>query len=182
METKEKTANACGNRRREQVLARIGASSQPVTAAVLAAACGVSRQVIVGDVSLLRAEGHAIRSTPRGYLMGKEESFPFVGTLVCRHDNAGMEEELNTIVDYGGTCIDVSIEHAIYGEFMGQLNISSRYDVRLFMEKIQGDSKPLSLISGGVHTHRIGCRDEEIFYLIRDALDKKHILFEGENA
>lgn len=41
----------------------------PVSASVLAARFSVSRQIIVGDIALLRAGGLDIAATPRGYLL-----------------------------------------------------------------------------------------------------------------
>ena len=62
------------SQRREQILAILRSSSEPVSAASLAAAVHVSRQIIVGDIALLRAAGTEIHATPRGYLLqGKDE-------------------------------------------------------------------------------------------------------------
>lgn len=132
-------------------------------------------------VSILRAEGNDVRATARGYLPErKREQFPFVGTIVCRHDDSGLADELFTIVDYGGTCIDVTIEHAIYGELSGQLNIGSRYEAEQFIEKsrLYPDAKPLSLLSGGLHMHNVGAPSREVFDLICGRLREKGILVE----
>jgi len=167
--------------RRKYILDRIGRTDTPVSASALASELSVSRQVIVGDVSILRAEGNDVRATARGYLPErKREQFPFVGTIVCRHDDSGLADELFTIVDYGGTCIDVTIEHAIYGELSGQLNIGSRYEAEQFIEKsrLYPDAKPLSLLSGGLHMHNVGAPSREVFDLICGRLREKGILVE----
>ena len=167
--------------RRKYILDRIGRTDTPVSASALASELSVIRQVIVGDVSILRAEGNDVRATARGYLPErKREQFPFVGTIVCRHDDSGLADELFTIVDYGGTCIDVTIEHAIYGELSGQLNIGSRYEAEQFIEKsrLYPDAKPLSLLSGGLHMHNVGAPSREVFDLICGRLREKGILVE----
>ena len=53
--------------RREKILQILQESSSAVTGTALSKACNVSRQIIVGDVAILRAQGIAIISTPRGY-------------------------------------------------------------------------------------------------------------------
>ena len=57
-------------RRRDEILQALAGASGPVSAAALAARLGVSRQVVVGDVALLRAAGSPIVATPRGYVLG----------------------------------------------------------------------------------------------------------------
>ena len=165
--------------RREQILSLLAESAIPVSASKLAARFDVSRQIIVGDIGVLRAAGHEIEATARGYLLGAEKkAFPFTAVIACRHGCDRLEEELNTIVDFGGTVIDVSVDHGIYGQLTGRLGISSRYEVKLFMEKVSDADRPLSVLSGGLHFHKIGCPDEEIFNLICAALREKVILVE----
>ena len=89
-----------------------------------------------------------------------------------------MEGELNTIVDFGATCIDVTVDHNIFGEIRGKLEISSRYDVMVFLKNINEEYQPLSIISNGVHIHKIGCRDEKIFKMIKEKLREKGFLYE----
>ena len=164
--------------RRKQILATLEEMGTPVTASALASQFDVSRQIIVGDISLLRAEGNEIRATSRGYVISYGSGFPYIGTIVVNHDAKQIECELTTIVDYGGTCIDVIVEHKIYGELTGDLNISSRYDIQLFMEKAVQQAKPLSALSEGLHMHHIGCRSKKIFELICKALREEGILIE----
>ena len=58
--------------RREKILQFFRERSGPVSASVLAAHFDVSRQIIVGDVALLRAQGAQIAATPRGYVFHEE--------------------------------------------------------------------------------------------------------------
>ena len=52
-------------RRRKTILKRLGAASAPIPAAALGAELGVSRQIVVGDVALLRAPGPPGRPDPK---------------------------------------------------------------------------------------------------------------------
>ena len=166
--------------RREAILNALSMAGSPLTATSLASMFDVSRQIIVGDISILRASGHFIEATSRGYIMGNERvKFPFVGTIVCKHDAAGVADELNAIVDEGATCIDVTIDHAIYGELTGKLDISSRFDVNLFAERMSGEDRPLSTLSGGLHMHRVGCQNAEMFDRVCESLRKVGVLVEG---
>ena len=164
--------------RRKEILILLAGSKTPISASSLAEHFSVSRQIIVGDIALLRAGGHNIVATPRGYTLEAEEnSFPYVGIIACKHTSEQLLDELYTVVDFGGTVIDVTIEHGIYGQISGQLNISSRYDADLFAKSVSGNGdKPLSTISGGIHLHKIGCKSEDIFNLIKDSLSEKNIV------
>ncbi|QIB68471.1 transcription repressor NadR [Aminipila butyrica] len=167
--------------RRESILSHLKSHSTPVSAARLAGLLGVSRQIIVSDVALLRAGGADISATPRGYVLTGDgepvSGHPFEGILACKHTDEQLQEELYTIVDFGGEVLDVTIEHALYGQLSGPLQLTSRYEVDLFLEKsqLQGDL-PLSSLTEGVHLHRVGCRDEATFLRIKKALEEKHLL------
>ena len=79
---------------------------------------------------------------------------------------------------FGATVIDVRIEHAIYGELTAKLDLSSRYDVDVFVDKVEheNNSAPISSLTGGVHLHSIGCRDSQSFERIKAALSDKGFL------
>ena len=147
-----------GQARREEILRRLGEGSAPVSAASLARTLGVSRQVIVGDVALLRAAGHPISATPRGYV--KERAPGLTRTLACIHPPQGMEAELNALVDTGCEVVDVVVEHPLYGQLTGVLRLRSRYDVGQFLEQARrSDAKPLSDLTGGIHLHTVRSPD-----------------------
>ena len=133
------------SKRREYIRKALMESSAPITASRFADELDVSRQIIVGDVAILRASGLDILATPRGYISTseKERTYLYTGMIACRHEADQLREELYTIVDYGATVIDVTIEHAIYGELSGKLDLSSRYDVDLFMDKVEKEKIPL---------------------------------------
>ena len=55
--------------RRQAILDRLRTADRPVSASALAAGLNVSRQIIVGDIALLRAGGAEISAPPRGYVL-----------------------------------------------------------------------------------------------------------------
>ena len=68
------------NQRRQLILETLNQSSQPISASQLAKQLEVSRQVIVGDVALLRASNHEILSTPKGYCLARSsQTIPLRG-------------------------------------------------------------------------------------------------------
>ena len=58
-----------GEERRRLVVERLRAAKSPVRGSDLAAEQGVSRQVIVQDIALLRSAGVNVASTNRGYVL-----------------------------------------------------------------------------------------------------------------
>jgi transcriptional regulator of NAD metabolism len=163
--------------RRSNVLKAISAAQGPISAAKLAVKFGVSRQIIVGDVALLRAAGEDITATPRGYIY--EVSHPgLTYTIACRHGMPQMEEELNICVDNGCLVENVIVEHPIYGQLEGQLSISNRHDVQEFMAKVKtSKAAPLSTLTDGVHLHTLRCPDEASFKRVTESLREAGILF-----
>ena len=164
--------------RRQAIAQRLAQAEGPVSAAALAREFSVSRQIIVGDVALLRAGGMDIAATPRGYVLPRE-SGGLVRTLACRHTGEQMEEELNAIVDQGCTVIDVIVDHPIYGQLTGPLQLSSRYDVSQFIARCaRAEARPLSDLTGGIHLHTLSCPDEAAFQRVEDALRDMSVLLE----
>ena len=166
--------------RRQAILEHLRQSSRPVSAGFLAERFSVSRQAVVGDVALLRASGADISATPRGYVILKAAG-GFVRQVACCHDAAGMEAELNAVVDQGCAVADVIVDHPIYGQLTGPLQLSSRYDVSQFLARcMEAGARPLSDLTGGIHLHTLSCPDEDAFCRVREALGAMGILWEGE--
>lgn len=162
--------------RRAAILQTLQDALVPVSAAKLAAQFGVSRQVIVGDIALLRAQGELIAATPRGYIIKKDTAY-LIRTVACSHKSHEMERELNAIVDHGCVVSDVIVEHPVYGQLTGQLALKSRYDVQQFILRVtESDAAPLSALTDGIHLHTLLCPDEESFLRVRDALQKDGFL------
>lgn len=58
--------------RRKAIADVLRAADAPISASALAEKFSVSRQIIVGDIALLRSSGEEILATPRGYVTPKE--------------------------------------------------------------------------------------------------------------
>lgn len=149
--------------RRRAILDRLRTADRPVSASALAAGLNVSRQIIVGDIALLRAGGAEISATPRGYVLPRATD-GITRTIACRHTLAQTGQELDILVDNGCTVLDVIVEHPVYGQLTGQLQISSRYDVEQFLARIRdSDAAPLSMLTGGLHLHTLCCPNEDAY-------------------
>lgn len=165
-------------KRREAVLSALLNAKAPVAASTLAARFSVSRQVIVGDIALLRASGALITATPRGYVPGSA-SGESQYTVACVHGMDGMERELDIMVDNGCSVLNVIVEHPVYGQITGELHLSSRYDVEQFMAKARS-SQPLSALTGGVHLHTLSAPGEESFKRTCEKLREAGLLYESD--
>ena len=164
--------------RRKALAEYLGRARSPVSAAALAREFSVSRQIIVGDVALLRAGGLDITATPRGYLLPQPPA-GVARTFACRHRGDQMELELNAIVDQGCTVLDVIVEHPIYGQLTGPLRLSSRYEVAQFIQRCRQESAaPLSQLTEGVHLHTVLCPDQEAAGRVRAALEALGLLYQ----
>ena len=165
--------------RRDRIRDLLEHSDQPVSASAIAEKFHVSRQIIVGDIALLRAADVQIFATPRGYMMKPEEKPSGKDYMIaCRHRQDQIAQELYAVVDNGGQVLDVIVEHAVYGQISGQLQLSSRYDVDCFVRKLEeGNSAPLSQLTEGIHLHTIRCPDDSCFQRILAQLRQSGILF-----
>lgn len=164
--------------RRQAIARRLRESAAPLSAAALARELSVSRQIIVGDVALLRAGGLDITATPRGYVLPGPPA-GVTCTFACRHRADQMGEELNAIVDQGCTVLDVIVEHPIYGQLTGPLRLSSRYDVAQFVERCkEEEAAPLSQLTEGVHLHTVLCPDQGAAGRVGEALEELGFLYQ----
>lgn len=168
--------------RREKILEFLMQAQRPVTGGELAKAMGVSRQVIVQDIAILRAQGKEILATPQGYLWqrpavtGRQRA-----VLAVAHPPEETGTELNILVDFGLKVIDVIVEHPLYGELRGILMLESRRDVEKFLESLaEAGAGLLSSLTGGVHLHTVEYAREEDFNLARRALASKGFLLTGD--
>ena len=165
-----------GKERRDSIIKMISGKS-PVSGGSLSKSLDVSRQIIVSDIALLRAEGYDIISTNRGYFLNS----PSGATIIVKvnHTDEQTEDELNTIVDLGGTVIDVFVHHKVYGKISADLDIRSRRNVKELIENIKsGKSTPLKNITSNYHYHTISAENEEILNIIVEELKNKGYLVE----
>lgn len=167
--------------RRKNILSILKTTQHSVTGTALAEKFGVSRQIIVGDIALLRAKDIPIISTPRGYSLQKAGDAGIKESFLCRHKEDLMEAELLAIVDNGGCVHNVIVEHEVYGFLEGQLNLRSRRDVAMYMKQMQENRAPLlSSISNGIHSHLVEAHSQEEMDAIRSALEKLGVLYHPE--
>ena len=165
------------DRRRTYILNMLHRAETPVSASALAAELSVSRQVIVGDIALLRAAGAPISATPRGYVLSEKEKRGERRTVACRHSGGEMEAELCIMVDHGCTVVDVVVEHPVYGQITAPLELSSRWDVTQFVERVASEeARPLSALTDGVHLHTLICPDPAAFERTVRQLDEAGFL------
>ena len=166
-----------GEARREKIIALLQSSQTPLSGTELGRITGVSRQVVVQDIALLRAEGHPILATTRGYLLGRPTDVTRL--IKVRHTNEQTEDELNTVVDLGGCVEDVIVNHRTYGKLTASLHIRTRQDVQAFMEQIRtGKSSPLMNITSGYHFHHISAACPETLDTIEARLKEMGFLAE----
>lgn len=167
-----------GAQRRAEIARFLSCAKGPVSAAVLARNCSVSRQIIVSDVALLRAGGMDIAATPRGYVIQRSPA-GLVRRVAVRHSGAEMAAELNAMVDQGCTVLDVIVEHPIYGQLTGPLQLSSRYDVEQFITRCrQAEALPLSRLTEGIHLHTLSCPDQAAYDRVCQSLARLGFLLE----
>lgn len=164
--------------RRVDILTQLSKSQKPVSATALAEKYHLSRQSIVGDIALLRAAGNDIIATSRGYLLATPPKVPFLEkTIACRHNAAAMREELYIAVDEGCTVADVVVEHPLYGELRGQLQLATRHEVNEFLARCgASEALPLSFLTSGIHLHTLLCPDEASYERVAKRLRAAGIL------
>ena len=151
-----------GHERRFEILALLEGSTEPIAGSEIARRCGVSRQVIVQDIALLRREGNDIISTHYGYVLVRTGG-PCRRLYKVRHDEDRVEEELNAIVDLGGTVEDVIVNHRSYGKLEARLDLSSRREVRRYLDDLlSSKSTLLSKVTSGYHFHHVSADSVEI--------------------
>ena len=167
-----------GVERRSELVNLLMKTEEPISGTTLAKMMHVSRQVIVQDIAILRAENLDIISTTKGYVISKKkESIQRVFTV--KHTTSQMQDELNLIVDCGGYIHDVIVEHPVYGKISADLKISSRQDVNEFMDRVRNSKTvPLKELTKDVHRHTVSAQSEAVLDIIEGRLRKENFLIE----
>ncbi|HJV16851.1 MAG TPA: transcription repressor NadR [Bacillales bacterium] len=171
-----------GEERRSHLLQLLKEADAPITGSELAAKTNVSRQVIVGDITLLKAKKEPIIATSQGYIYMNQSgaSTSYERTIACRHTSEEAETELNLLVDHGVTVKDVRIEHPVYGDLTASIMVSNRQEVKQFMEKvIHTKAAFLSVLTDGIHLHTLTAKSETALDQAVEALEKAGFLIEA---
>lgn len=167
-----------GQERRNAIMERLREARGPISAGKLAEDYGVTRQIIVADIALLRAAGHRITAANRGYIL-ESAADGLIKRIAVRHGGEAVAQEFYAVVDNGGKVLDVIIEHSLYGRISVDLSISSRYDADQFVRRMgEAGANPLSLLTEGMHIHTISVQDEQAFLRITEQLSAMGILIE----
>ena len=145
-----------GEERRAFLLKSLREARRFLDGSDLARMSGVSRQVVVQDIALLRGQGIDITATRSGYSLLSSFDGGVVRLVKVRHTPEQAEEEMLAVVDLGGALLDVAVNHRAYGKLTAALDVRSRRDVARFMDDIRsGKSSPLCAVTSGYHFHHI---------------------------
>ena len=165
--------------RRKAIVNLLLSEQEALSGSALSERFGVSRQIIVQDITVLKGMGYDILSTHNGYIMQKSPLKERV--LKLHHTTEQTEDELSLIVGLGGTVVDVFVWHKVYGKMEAKLNIFSDLHVKQFIEGVRtGKSSELMNITGGYHYHTIRADSEEILDRIENVLKERGYIAPGE--
>ena len=168
-----------GETRREKIKQMLQESSQPLTGTALANALHVSRQVIVQDIALMRAEQLPILSTNKGYLLGPDAVCTAQPKRVffVRHRTEQVLEEFMAVIDLGGRILDVAVEHELYGSIRTELLIDNARDAEEFAERLMRcRDNPLKVLTDDCHFHTVCAPSEKLLELIEQELRARGFL------
>ncbi len=159
--------------RRRKILDLLSRTDSEISGNRLAKILGVTRQIIVQDISVLRSMNYNIISLARGYkLIKKNDGVKRI--IAVKHSKERIKEELMCVVQNGGKVLDVIVEHPVYGEIKGNINVSNEDEVEKFIGMVETSGAiPLLSLSNGVHLHTIEAKDEETIERIVSNLDRK---------
>ena len=160
--------------RKEILLQLLKEAQKPLNGKSLADRFHVTRQIIVQDIAVLRADGAPILSTNRGYIYKENKANSFVHKLFkVKHKEEDMGQELLAIVDNGGRVQNILIDHPVYGEIETLLKLSCRRDVEHFLNQAESsDFRPLSELTDGIHYHLVEAESKQDLLYIEKALDQ----------
>ncbi len=162
-----------GEERRNSIIENLKTNKLPVSATKLAKEFNVSRQIVVGDIALIRAEGIDIIATNKGYIL-HEEKTPKSVMIKVKHKPEDVYDELCTIVDLGAKVKTEEIENDLYGRIVSEINVNTREDARTFSEKCLDESqKLLSTLTDGTHYHLITADNDATLIRVERALNNK---------
>ena len=168
-----------GEQRRAQLLQMLKTQNVPLTGVALAKKFNVSRQVIVQDIALMRAENHSILSTNKGYIYRAEDYNDNQPKRVffVKHLTEQVIDEFMTVIELGGKILDVAVEHELYGQIRVDLLIETVQDAKDFSEKLSKcKDNPLKVLTDDCHYHTVAAPSEKLLDLIEQELKDKGYL------
>ena len=168
-----------GEERRANILKRLQETDTPLSGTALAKEFHVSRQIIVQDIALMRAENNGIVSTNKGYLLRsqKTENTQPKRVFFVKHATEQVLEEFKIILELGGKILDVAVEHEIYGQICVDLLIEAESDAEEFHNKlISCRDNPLKVLTDDCHYHTVCAPSEKLLDLIEGELRRKGFL------
>ena len=168
-----------GEERRIKILRKLQEADTPLSGTALAKLFHVSRQIIVQDIALMRAENYGILSTNRGYLLrsNKAENTQPKRVFFVKHATDQVLEEFKTIIDLGGKILDVAVEHELYGQISIDLMIETETEAVDFYAKLQTcKDNPLKVLTDDCHYHTVSAPSEKLLDLIEQELSAKGYL------
>ncbi len=169
--------------RRDALIQTLQQATTPIKATTIAKEFGVSRQIIVGDVAILRASNHDIIATNQGYILADKVTMTddrrYRGKIVCQHQADDAEKELSIIVSHGGWVENVEVDHPYYGSIQASLKIQEDRDIQEFLAAMSTlDGGMLSSLTNGIHLHTITTPNKATFKAIKDDLARENILLD----
>ena len=170
-----------GEHRRSEILRLLKERGTPLSGTALAKELGVSRQVIVQDIALIRAESHNILSTNKGYIYRTEIADDPRPKRVfhVRHSTEDVLDEFLAVLELGGTVLDVAVEHEIYGQIRVDLLIETPQDARDFVHKLANcKDNPLKVLTDDCHYHTVAAPSQRLLDLNEEELRSKGFLLE----
>lgn len=166
-----------GEIRRETIKQMLLEAQQPLTGTALAGALHVSRQVIVQDIALMRAEHLPILSTNKGYLLQPDTPSQPKRVFFVRHTTQQVLEEFMTVINLGGRILDVAVEHELYGHIRADLLIENARDAADFAERLgHCRDNPLKVLTDDCHFHTVCAPSEKLLDLIEAELRSRGFL------
>ncbi|MFC6039759.1 transcription repressor NadR [Paenisporosarcina macmurdoensis] len=168
-----------GEERRQKLLELLKQAKEPIKGTDFAKKAGVSRQVIVGDMTLLKARNEPILATSQGYIYmnTSDTTHEFERQIACSHTPKDAREELYTLVDAGVVVKNVTVEHPVYGELTASIMVANRHEVDLFLNRVkETGASYLSELTGGIHLHLIAATSSEFLDAAIEGMQKKGFL------
>ena len=168
-----------GDTRREKILELLKQNGSPMSGTAIAKLFGVSRQVIVQDIALMRAENLRILSTNKGYIYKTEEQQDTQPKRVfyVKHGTEQVLEEFIVVLELGGKILDVAVDHELYGHIQVDLLIETIQDAKEFVSRLMVcKDNPLKVLTDDCHYHTVTAPSEKLLDLIERELKEKGFL------